>query len=256
MLQRILIALSLLGVLLFGGAYALSFLNPPLIERAAREVVRIEIERRVGEKIDSLSNSRLAGFAQRELRKTQVDIAMTEKSIRDKVPEQVANVIASMLNADCECRKRLVQNAQRAERERLYSLTQVRDRLGDLVESAYASVAHDLLREFRIFTASNAVAFGLLGVIAILRRRATLQLFLTAVVLIGAVAITGSLYLFNQSWLHTIMFGQYVGLAYVFYLAGVALLLADVSFNRARVTTRIVNGVLDLVGSAASAAPC
>ena len=255
-LQRILIAVSLLGVLLFGGAYGLSFLHPPLIERAAREVVRIEIERRVGNKIDSLANSRLVGFAQREFKKTEIDIAMSQKAIRDEVPEKVANVVAAMLNVDCECRKRLVQNAQRAEAERLYSLTQVRERLGDLIESAYASVTHDLLREFRIFTASNALAFGLMGLIAVLRRRATLQLFLTAVVLIGAVALTGSLYLFNQNWLHTVVFGQYVGLAYSAYLVGVALMLADVGFNRARVTTMIVNAVLSALGSVASAVPC
>lgn len=98
--------MSLLGVLLFGGAFALSLLNPPLIESAAREVVRIEIERRVGEKIDSLSNSHLAVLAQRLLRKTEGDIAITRQAIRDELPQKVAHVVAAMVNADCECRQR------------------------------------------------------------------------------------------------------------------------------------------------------
>ena len=251
-----LLILSLLGVLLFGGAFALSFLDPLLIERAAREVVRIEVERQVGEKIDTLSNSRIAGFGKRALQNTEIDIARTQRAIRDEVPRKVAEVIANMLNADCECRKRLVKYAERAESEQLSSLMQVRERLVGLAESAYASVTRNLMREFRIFAGSNALAFALLGVIALVRRTATVQLVLPAVVLIGAVLITGGLYLFNQNWLHTIVFAQYVGLGYMVYLAIVALLLADVLLNRARVTTQIANLALHSVGSAVTLVPC
>lgn len=133
---------------------------------------------------------------------------------------------------------------------------QVRERLVDLIESTYAAVARDLLREFRIFTASNVVAFVLLGFVTFRRRRAALQLLLPAVILVGAVVITSSLYLFNQDWLHTIVFGQHIGLAYITYLIGVALLLADVIFNRARMTTRVVNVAFQSVGAVASAGPC
>jgi hypothetical protein len=248
--------LSFLGVLVFGGAFALSFLDPLLIERAAREVVRIEVERRVGEKIDTLSNSRIAGFGKRALQNTEIDIARTQRAIREEVPRKVADVVANMLNADCECRKRLVEYAQRAENEQVSSLTQARERLVGLAESAYASVTRNLLREFRIFAGSNAVAFALLGIIALVRRTATLQLVLPAAVSIGAVLITGGLYLFNQNWLHTIVFAQYLGLGYMVYLSCVALLLADVLLNRARVTTQIVNLALQAVGSAATAVPC
>jgi hypothetical protein len=251
--SRVLTVPSLLGVLLFGGAFALSFLNPLLIERAAREVVRIEVEHRVGEKIDTLSNSRIADFAQRARGGTEADIAQTQRALRNEVPGQVATVIANMLNPGCECRERLAEYALRWESARLSSLIEVRERLAALIESAYASVTSSLMREFRIFTASNAIAFALLGFVSLVRGRATLQLCLPAVVLVGAVTVTGGLYLFNQNWLHTIVFGQYVGLAYATYLACVALLLADVLMNRARVTTRLVNVALHTVGSAA---PC
>jgi hypothetical protein len=112
------------------------------------------------------------------------------------------------------------------------------------------------MRELRIFTASNAIAFALLVVIMLFRRAATLQLFLVAVVLVGAVGVTGGLYIFNQNWLHTIVFSDYVGMAYAVYLAGVSLLFADVVFNRARATTRIVNLIFQSLGSAATAVPC
>jgi len=248
--------LGVVGAILFGGVFVTSFVNPLLIERAAREVVRIEIERRVGEKIDSLSSSQVGALAKRSLERTGVDLERTQKAIREDIPGAVANVIADMLNANCECRKRLVMHAQALETARLESLIQVRQRLTELIESEYASVTSSLMRELRVFSASNAVAFALLVVVALVRRKATLQLALPALVLIGAVTLTGSLYLFNQNWLHTVVFGEYVGLAYVVYLIGVALLLADLVFNRARVTTRIVNLVLSSVGSVTQVLPC
>jgi len=250
------LALSALGALVFGGAFALSLLNLILIERAAREVVRIEVERKVGEKIDTLSNSKIADLAHKALQKTDLDIQRAQEAIRSELPRRVANVVADMLNADCECRKRLVAYMERAEQERLSSLTQVHERLIALIEATYASVSQSLMREFRIFTASNAAAFALLGVITLFRRGATLQLLLPAVVLIGAVTVTSGIYLFSQNWLHTIVFGQYVGLAYSLYLVAIALLLTDVAFNRARVTTQLVNSALNAVGAAASAVPC
>lgn len=255
-MRRTLLVISLLGTVLFGGSFALSFVNPLLIERAAREIVRIEVEHRIGEKIDRLSDSHIVKLAQRALQRTDDDISRTQEAIRKDLPSKVANVVADMLNADCECRKRLVDYAQRSEAQQLSSLTQVRAKLVDLIESAYASVARSLMRELRIFTASNAAAFALLGVVTFVRRKATLQLALPAVVLVGAVAVTGTLYLFNQNWLHTIVFGQYVGLTYSVYLAGVALLLADIVFNRARVSTQIVRLAFDAVGSTTPVVPC
>jgi hypothetical protein len=251
-----LLILSLLGALLFGGTFALSFAEPVLIERAAREVVRIEVERRVGEKVDKLSNARITGLAQRALGRTDEEIARTLEAVRREVPRKVAEIVSGMLDADCECRKRLVEYARNSFTERLISLRQAREALSGLIESAYASVTNGLMRELRIFTASNAVAFALLGLITLIRRGAALQLLLPAVVMVGAVMVTGGLYLFNQDWLHAILFADYVGLAYPVYLACVALLLGDVVLNRARVTTPIVNMLLEAVGAAVRAVPC
>lgn len=247
---------SIFGALLFAGAFALSFSNPLLIERAAREIVRVEIERRVSGKLDALSDSRITALAHVALRKTSMDIEAAQRATRDELPRRIADVVANMLDADCECRRKLVQNAKKAEGDRLSSLGFVQSKLTTLIESAYSSVTSQLMREFRIFTASNATAFALLAVVTFFRRRATLQLLLPAAVLLGAVFITSSLYLFNQDWLHTIIYGQYVGWTYALYLAAVALLLSDVVFNRARVTTRLVNTTFQALGSATSIAPC
>lgn len=245
-----------LGAVLFGSAFAISFLNPLLIERAAREIVRIEVERRVGEKVEALSNTKIVALAQRALGRTDAEIETARREIAESVPQKVADSIARMLDANCECRKRLAEHLTQANETRVSSLDQIRRHLATLIESSYASVTHNLLREFRIFTASNAVVFALLAVVTLVRPRAALQLALPALVLLGAACLTGGFYLFAQDWLHTILYSDYVGLAYVGYLGAIALSLADAAFNRARILTAMVNFLLNVVGSTVSAVPC
>ena len=116
--------------------------------------------------------------------------------------------------------------------------------------------AQALTREFRIFTGANAALFMLLALTTLARRRATLQLALPALVLIGAAGIVAFFYLFSQDWLHAIVFADYVGLGYFVYLAICIALLADILLNHARFTTRAVNLSLDAIGSAAHVLPC
>jgi hypothetical protein len=249
-MRRGIVLLSLFGSLAFAGAWLLSYLQPLLVERAARELIRIEVQAQVEGKLASLDDSRIAGLAQRALRRANVDID------REKLRADVAAKVAEMLRSDCECRRRLGELVRAAETSRLASLVQGRAQLTALIEARYASVRDSLLREFRIFTASNAIAFVLLGAVTLVRGRARLQLLLPAIVLVGAVLVTGGLYLFNQDWLHTIVFGDYLGLGYAAYLSGLAALLADIAFNRARITSRVCNFIAGLLGSAATALPC
>jgi hypothetical protein len=235
---------------------ATSFFSPLTVERAAREIVRIEVERRVVNKIDALSNSRVMVLAQKALGKTDAELQEAKRLLAEDVPRKVAAAVANMLNADCECRKRLAQLAVNAQKDRIADLNQVRERLAALIESAYASVSAQLLRELRIFAGSHALAFAALGAVTYARRGASLQLVLPAVVLLGAVTATSMIYLFNQDWLHSVVYSDYVGFAYLGYLALASALLADVVFNRARATTKFVNAILDAVGSTLQALPC
>jgi hypothetical protein len=255
-MRRIILGLSIAGTLLFGSAFILSWLNPILIERAAGTVVRMEVERKMEARLDALSGAPMVGLAQRALGRTESDMEHTRAAIRKEVPAKVVQVVAAMHDADCECRKRLTAIFDGAARQHLLSLSELRTRLTSLVESAYANVTAQLLREFRIFTASNAAALVALGIVALTRRRAGLQLMLPAAVLVGGVTATGGLYLFAQNWLHAIVFNDYVGMAYAGWLCVVVLLLADILGNRARVSTRVVNGLLQTVGAGLTAVPC
>ncbi|MRV74324.1 hypothetical protein GJ700_21695 [Duganella sp. FT92W] len=255
-MRKTILCLSLAGTLLFGTAFILSWLNPIWIERMASTAVRVEVERAAGERVDALSGAPIVGLAQRALGRTDAEIERTREAMRSEIPANVARVATAMLDPDCACRARLKSAADASRRQHLHSLSQLRVRLTSLIESAYADVRAKLLREFRIFTASNAAALAMLGAVTLVRPKARLQLMLPAAALAGGVVVTTGLYLFAQDWLHTILFNDYVGLGYVIWLSVVILLLTDILGNRARVSTRMANGVLQIVGAAVVAVPC
>lgn len=125
-----------------------------------------------------------------------------------------------------------------------------------MIDDGYAAVAARLLREFRIFSGSNAIAFLLVGLLAHCKRDAGPQLLVPSACLLLAAAITGVLYVTQQDWLHTLVFGDFVGFAYIAYLAVVGGFLIDIAMNRARVTTVLCNAVLESFGAALVPMPC
>ena len=115
-MRRTILFFSFLGFSVFAAILTTSFFSPLTIERAAREIVRIEVERRVANKIDALSNSRVVILAQKALGKTDAELQEAKRLLADDVPRKVAAAVANMLNADCECRKRLAQLAVNAKK--------------------------------------------------------------------------------------------------------------------------------------------
>jgi hypothetical protein len=251
-LRVILLTISAVGAALFASAFVVSFVRPMLIESMTKELVRREIEARVGERIASLQGSRLARLAQRAIVKNDRRMA----DLASELPKKVAAVVAEMQDSNCGCRKVLAGAASSFLTLELLVRSGVSDRLLALIRGKYAEVTQALLREFRIFTGANALVFLLLGITTYTRRRAGLQLLLPAIVLLGAALVVGTLYLFGQDWVHTIVFSSYVGLGYFAYLVLAVAFLLDVVFNHGRISTEIVNAALNAFGGAIQAAPC
>lgn len=99
-----------------------------------------------------------------------------------------------------------------------------------------------LLREARIVCAANALVFAMLASLALSRRPTRHDLVLPSALLIVSAGITAYGYLFAQRWLRAILLDDYIGLAYLVYLALVFVVLARVVRTRGRV-------VLDAIGT-------
>ena len=249
------LTISVIGTLAFTALLLLSYLSPVTLEAWARIAIEHEIEKRASAALRSLDQSALTRAAEKAIGSNNREIQRA-KDLLAELPARVASVTGEMLDPKCPCRVRAIELYKAFLGSRVSALTSTNERLTQLVQSKYVEVSQALLREFRIFTGANALVFACLGVVALFRRKASLQLVLPAIILLVAGAAVGYLYLFTQNWPQTVLLGEYVGLWYFPYLGLAVAFLSDVVFNRARVTTWLVNRVLDIVGSAVSAVPC
>ena len=114
-MRTLILCFGILGTLVFGAAFALSFSSPLLVESLGKEIIRIEIERRLGTQLDTLTGSRMAGLAQKALGRTDSEIAAVRREIEAGIPDKLASVMTDMRRADCECRKRKAVYAQQRQ---------------------------------------------------------------------------------------------------------------------------------------------
>ena len=254
--RRVILAVSIVGGVAFVGAFVTSFVRPTLIESLAQELVRREVEKRTLAAVSSWDGSVLGKIARRVVGENETRIAELKAKLAAGVPERVGAIVAEMRNADCECRHFIVSGVTAFFRGEIASLAVINERLNSFIRAKYMQVAAALLREFRIFTAANALVFLLLGLVTLLRGRAALQLIVPAGVLLVSASLVASLYLFSQDWIHTIVFNEYVGFGYFAYLAVSLAFLADIVLNRARISTVVVNLSANAVGATIQAIPC
>ncbi len=240
----------------FALAFVASIVSPGFVENIAETVIRYEVEKQVQEKVAAIDTHFLSEKAAVLVKNYAEEIAETKRQLAQQLPTRIAEVVAEMQNLDCECRKKIETNLREGFQWRITSASLAQERLTTLIRSEYMEIANQLAREFRIFTGTNAIVFALLLAAALLKQHAGLHLLPSAAVLLLAATITGYLYLFNQNWLHTLVFSDFVGLAYIAYISGAFALLCDVIFNRARITAELLNALLNAVGSAIQVTPC
>lgn len=238
--------------MLFGAAFFTSLLNAGYVEEIAKDIIRRQVEKKVHEKIDALDEKFLSTKAGALIKKHIEEVETARRQLKEKLPERIAAVIAEMRNLDCECRKKIENHFREGFESQIVRASQAQERLTSLIRAKYMETAEKLTREFRIFTGTNALIFALLGISAFLKQGAGRHLVPPALVLVVASTVTGYLYLFNQNWLHTILFSDYVGFTYILYLSVVFAFLCDISFNRARVTTQMLTSI----GSNIQVLPC
>ena len=255
-LRRFVLALAALGTLVSGMLFAMTWTHPLLLEQGLREVARVEVERRIGARVDALGDSRVAGFARGALAKVDADLVRREDELRHAVPGLVAKTVTDMTDADCECRRRLAAAVVASAEADIGRLTNARDRLVEVIEHTYAVVRAGLLRDARIVLSTNAVAFLAIGLLALAKPRGGPHLLIPTAAVLLAVAITLYGYLFNQDWLHTLVYGDFTGFAYVAWFAVVAGALLDIGLNKGRVCVRLLNLLMDALGVAVTLLPC
>jgi hypothetical protein len=258
--RRILLGtLSAAGATLFAFFFALTFHTSGWVETRAFDFIKREASEKIDATVDSLppppDSGALAGIAGALLKKNEETTAAHQESLRRLAHEQMADAIAQIRNLDKAGRAKWAERLKQGSINHIQRLEQANAAITEFIQSTYLRVVADLKRDIRIFTGANAATFLLILAVLIGKPRAILQLFIPGLLATAATLICSYFYLFEQNWLLTIIYNDYLGYAYLGYLGVVFLLLCDIVLNRARVTTEIVNAFLNAIGSALSAVP-
>lgn len=253
-------AAGVLGTALFTVFFALTFSTPQWVERFAVDFIEARVSERVDAGIDALRPIPLKGVAARVAeglrRHNEVALEGMKERLKGGVREVWSTALAEVRDLDCECREKWVGLLEAGTVQQLASLEAINKRLTDFIQASYMDVATELKRDIRVFAATNAAVFLLLLLVSFLKPRAVGHLFLPGLLLCAATLLCASFYVFEQNWLLTIIHGDYTGLAYAAYLGVAFLFLCDIALNHGRVTTRLVNGIADVVGSGFALIPC
>ncbi len=252
--------ISASGAVLFIFFLALTFHTPEWVEEFAADFIAKEVPDRVDAAIDSVQPpsgaSALSRAASAIYASNEEKIEAYRENLREKVHDRMADAIAEARDLDCDCRDKWAQWLQDGTHTEIRLLQRANQGITDFIQSTYARVVVDLKRDIRIFASANALVFLSIVSLVIWKPQVSLQLFVPGILAIVATLVCSYFYIFEQNWLLTIIFSEYLGFTYLAYLAVVFAFLCDIVLNRARVTTQIVNAALDAVGAVASAAPC
>jgi hypothetical protein len=249
-------SIGLFGILLFGVLFFFTFASSETIEESAKGFVKYQIEKEMRENQRLLTESSVADKARGIAEKLGKESEQIQENLEHNLPEKIASVISSMCGYDCERKKALAQSITSDYLERLKSISIAQDTLGYLIKGKYIEIVGNLKIDLRIFLGSNCLMFLILLIVSLSKPKAIAHLFLPGLLLLSATILASTIYIFGQDWFYTILYSDYMGFGYLAYIAVIFGVLVDIALNKARVTTEVINGIANAVGSAFSVAPC
>ncbi|MFL0803339.1 MAG: hypothetical protein K6L81_06450 [Agarilytica sp.] len=247
---------GLFGILMFGALLSITVVSPKVIEESAKGFVKYQIEKEVRERQQTLSDSSVASKALSITKNLGLESEQIRKNLDNNLPEKIASVIASMCGYDCERKKALANSITSGYLDRLKRIRIAQDTLGELIKGKYVEIVGNLKLDLRIFLGSNFSMFLILLVISFAKPKAMTHLFLPGLLLVLATMISSAIYIYGQDWFYTVLYNDYMGFGYLTYLSVIFGVLVDIALNKARVTTEVINGIANALGSAFSVFPC
>ncbi len=248
--------LGVFGVALFGLLFSATFISPKAIEASAKEFVKHQIEKELREKQHGLSETSVAQKAASLAEQLGIESAQIQKNLDDKLPEKIAHVIASMCGYDCERKKLIAQTIATNYFDRIKNIQIAQSTLDALIKNKYLEIISNLKLDLRIFLGSNFFMFLILIALSLAKPQAVTHLFLPGLLLLTATVLASGIYIFGQDWFYTILYNDYMGFGYLAYVSLIFAFLLDITVNKAQVTSAIINGIANVIGSALSVAPC
>lgn len=256
-------AFGLFGIVLFFPLFLFTFADPQLIERSAKSFIEWKLHSEANKKIGSIalpkptSFEKMLGAKAHALRtETETKLENIKQQLKADAPALIAAQIAKLRDLDCECRKKWEESIEQSMQLQIASLASARSKLVNFSHAKYMEIVSKLTLDVRIFLATNLIVFIFLFLASFVKPKAVKQLFLPGGMMVVSTFICSYFYLFAQNWFYTIIYNNYTGFGYIAYLLFVFVFLCDIAFNKAKVTTEIINACLQAIGSAGNLVPC
>ncbi|WP_428243252.1 hypothetical protein [Gynuella sp.] len=249
-------SIGIIGILVFGVLFAITFVSPHVIEDSAKGFVKYQIEKEIEEKQQAIMDSSVASKALSIAKTLGVESEKIQEDLDNNLPEKIASVVAAMCGYDCERKKVLAQSITSGYMDRLKSISVAQNTLGSLIKGKYIEIVGKLKFDLRIFLGSNFTMFLILLAVSFVKPKAMVHLFLPGLLLLTATIISSGIYIYGQDWFYTILYNDYMGFGYLGYLSIIFAALMDIALNKARITTEIINGIANALGSALSVVAC
>lgn len=245
---------------MYGAAFTYSLTSVQSMEQNARGFIKEEISKKTHEKIDNIGSNykdnKLVKLSAKIFKKKSEQLRLYKESLKLKIDEKLAIVMAKMKNLDCECRKKYTKLLHGLISAKITDLTTATKKLESFMTQKYMYILENLIKDFRIFLRSNLLILLLLLVLLYLKPQVNIQLNILVGLMTLSTLVSSYLYIFKQNWFFTIIYNDFLGYMYLLYLGIIFLLLCDIVFNKARVTTEIVNAILSVLGSSVFAVSC
>ena len=255
-LKQLIRAIGLAGFAIFGILFAATYLSADSVERLGQTFIKFQVEKEVRKTYDGMADSSYGSALGQLKDRYEEETRQIQDALNNRLSQRIADVIAIMCRLDCEKREGLRQSIESGYRSRLIGASGAMNAITELIKGKYLNIVSNLTRDIRIFLGGNALLFLVVAALAFLKPRAGIQLYLPAGFLLISTVVCSGIYLFWQNWFFTIIYNDYVGFGYVVYVGVQFAFLCDIAFNKARVSTAIVNTAVEAIGSAIRAVPC
>lgn len=254
---------GLIGLILFLPLFLFTFSDPHLIEESGKTFIEWKLKKETNKKIDSIqlpSSKGLEKLFGDRIKKfhqtTENKLKNLKKQLKNDAPKIIMTQIAKMSDLSCECRNKWEERLYSSLKFKIASLEKAKAKLAIFAQAKYMEIVEKLTLDIRIFLGANSIVFLFLLLASFLKPKATEHLFLPAILILISTVICSYFYIFEQNWFYTIIYNSYTGFGYMAYLGMVFAILCDIIFNKAKITTEIINQLLHAIGSAFSVASC
>lgn len=271
-MKKFLISISIVGSLLFGTVFGLTYLDPEKVEQSAKGWVAQEIERKIKNDFPQLFSPEKKEQGAQVLQKLQGHLKKKIAKLREILFSDLPDRIAESIARSCICR---MKGQDREKIQRKYEDTRsyfknlvvgvlkkgidssqvLVDRADDLIQGHYLSIIEKLMFDIRIFSGTNTLLFLFILSIMSIKTDQERSLMLAGGILMTVTLVSAGIYIFGQNWFYTLMFNDYMGWGYVTLVGIITGLLLDIVFNKGRICSLILEIIGQALGALASVCP-